>query len=144
MEMIDISNKDVTSREAIVEGKIIIKKDVIEKIINKEIKKGDVLEAAKLAGMMAAKKTSETLPFCHPILINSVKIDFKISFDNILIITNVKAESKTGVEMEAFNAVSVACLTIYDMIKSLDKEAVISEIKLIKKSGGKNGDYERK
>ena len=144
MKMIDISEKDITLREAIVEGRIFLEKDTIEKIKNKDVPKGDVLEAAKLAGILAAKKTPETLPLCHPIPIESVNIDFSFEQDNIAVSAQVKGRARTGVEMEAFCAVSTACLTIYDMTKMFDREAVISDIKLIKKSGGKSGDYERK
>lgn len=144
MRMIDVSGKDITLREAIVEGKIFLKTEVIEKIKNKDIPKGDVLEAAKIAGILAAKKTPETLPLCHPIPIESVKIEFTLNDEAIVVCAYVKGRARTGVEMEAFCAASAACLTIYDMCKMFDREAVISDIKLIKKSGGKSGDYERK
>lgn len=144
MKMIDVSQKDATLREAVVEGKILLKTQVINDIKSKKIPKGDVLEASKIAGIFASKNTPYTLPLCHPIPIERVEIKFTINEDNIVVNATVSGTAKTGVEMEAFHAVSVSCLTIYDMCKAFDREAVITDIKLIKKSGGKSGDYERK
>lgn len=144
MGMIDISDKDTTQREAVVEAKIYLKPSVILAMKKKEIPKGDVLEAARLAGILSAKKTPSLIPLCHPIPIEYVKIDFLWSKNYIKVIAFVKGFAKTGVEMEALTAVSIACLTIYDMCKMLDREMVISDIKLIKKTGGKSGNYIRK
>lgn len=144
MGMVDIGNKEATKREASVEGKIILKSSVIIAIKNKKIPKGDVLEAARLAGVLAAKKTPSLIPLCHPIPISYVDIQFYLGKKYIAIKTTVRAEAKTGVEMEALVATTVSVLTIYDMCKPLDKEMVISDIKLIKKSGGKSGIYVRK
>jgi cyclic pyranopterin phosphate synthase len=113
-------------------------------IMDKQVAKGDVLEVARVAGIMAAKKTSELIPMCHPLNINSVKIDYSNnSKDTIEITAEVKITAKTGVEMEALTAVSVCALTIYDMCKSADKSMLISDIYLAKKTGGKSGTFER-
>ncbi|MFA5260824.1 MAG: cyclic pyranopterin monophosphate synthase MoaC [Candidatus Omnitrophota bacterium] len=142
--MIDITEKDVTARCAVVEGVVVLKPGVIRLIRNKEVPKGDVLEAAKIAGFNAAKKTADLLPYCHPLAVESVLLDFSLTRDRVRVHTTVKAHARTGVEMEAFTATAVACLTIYDMCKAFDRDAVISDIKLIKKNGGKSGSYERK
>lgn len=144
MGMVDISKKDVTARQAVAEGIVFIKPRVIELIKSRKIPKGDCLEAAKLAGILAAKKTPGLIPLCHPIPIESVKIDFTLENKNIIITAMVKGKAKTGMEMEALTATSIAALTIYDMCKPLDKDIVISEIKLLRKSGGKSGTYVRK
>jgi len=144
MKMIDVGGKDVTLREAIVEGMIILKPEVLKAIKRGDIPKGNVLEAAKLAGILAAKKTSGLLPLCHPIPIDYVGIEFSLAKDRVRIKTTVRGIAKTGVEMEAFTATAVAALTIYDMCKALDREAEISMIRLIKKTGGKSGVYFRK
>ena len=144
MKMIDISKKVVTEREAVVEGRVYLKASVIQAIKEKKIPKGDVLEAAKLAGILAAKRTPDLLPLCHPIPIEYVAIDFSFGKKYIGITTTVKGRAKTGVEMEGFAATAIASLTIYDMCKALDRGATISEIRLVKKSGGKSGVYKRK
>ena len=141
MKMIDIGEKNVTLREAVVEGKVFLKPEVILAIKEKKIPKGDVLETAKLAGILAAKKTSEIVPLCHPIPIEYVGIEFSDGKDKIEIVATVRGRAKTGVEMEAFTATAAAALTIYDMCKSLDRGATISGIRLLKKSGGKSGEY---
>ncbi len=143
MGMIDISKKELTAREAIAEGSVAIKPSVILAIKKKKIPKGDVLEAAKLAGILAAKKTPCLLPLCHPIPMEYINVEFSLKKRKIKIAATVRAKAKTGVEMEAFTAVAIACLTIYDMCKSLDRDAMIYEIKLLKKSGGRSGVYER-
>lgn len=142
--MVDIGDKEVTLREAVVEGLIILKPKVLLAIKKDKIPKGNVLEAAKLAGIFAAKKTSGLLPLCHPIPIDYVGIEFSLSKDRIKINTTVRGRARTGVEMEAFTAAAVAALTIYDMCKALDREGTISAIRLIKKTGGKSGTYIRK
>lgn len=143
MKMIDIGNKQVTLREAIVEGRLIIQPKTIELIKKNKIPKGNVLEAAKIAGILAAKKTPEIIPLCHPIPIEFMSIDIALGENEIKIKAIVKGQAKTGVEMEAFSAVAVAALTIYDMCKSIDRGAVIEEIKLMEKRGGKSGHYKR-
>ena len=137
--MVDITDKDITRREAIASGVITMKPETFQMIAKKEIKKGDVLEVAKIAGVMAAKKTSELIPMSHPINITAVDIRFhpNPAESKIGIESKVRVVSRTGVEMEALTAVSVTALTIYDMCKSADRGMVISDIRLLKKSGGK-------
>ncbi len=143
--MVDVSNKDVTERIASAHALVTMNSQTFSLIMDKQVAKGDVLEVARVAGIMAAKKTSELIPMCHPLNINSVKIDYSDnSKDSIEIIAEVKITAKTGVEMEALTAVSVCALTIYDMCKSADKSMQISDIFLLKKSGGKSGIYEKK
>jgi len=143
--MVDVSNKDVTERIASAHATVSMNSQTFSLIMDKQVAKGDVLEVARVAGIMAAKKTSELIPMCHPLNINSVKIDYSDnSKDTIEITAEVKITAKTGVEMEALTAVSVCALTIYDMCKSADKSMQISDIFLLKKSGGKSGIYEKK
>ena len=141
--MVDINKKDSTDRVAIATGKIIMKTNTLKKILNLEIKKGDVLNIAKLAGIMAAKKTDQLIPLCHSIPLSYVKVDLEPNIEESSV--NITAEAslvgKTGVEMEALTAVSVAGLTIYDMCKAIDKEMILTNIKLIHKSGGKSGEF---
>lgn len=141
--MVEVTDKKDTKRLAIAKGKIKMKKETIKKIKEGLIKKGDVLSVAQVAGIMGSKKTSEIIPMCHNIFLTGLDINFKILENEIEIESVVKTYGKTGVEMEALTAVSVAALTIYDMCKSVDKEMVISDIRLIKKVGGKSGLYLR-
>jgi cyclic pyranopterin phosphate synthase len=143
--MVDVSNKEVTERIALAHASVTMNSQTFRLIMDKQVAKGDVLEVARVAGIMGAKKTSELVPMCHPLSINSVKIDYTDnSKDTIEITAEVKITAKTGVEMEALTAVSVCALTIYDMCKSADKSMQISDIFLLKKSGGKSGIFERK
>lgn len=142
--MVDIGKKDVTQREAIVEAMVYTKASVVLAIKKKKIPKGDVLEAARVAGILAAKKTPQLIPLCHPIPIEYATIDFFLGKKDIKVKAVIRGEAKTGVEMEGLVAVSMAALTIYDMCKPLDKGIVISDVKLIKKTGGKSGVYFRK
>ena len=141
--MVDINDKKSTARMAIASGKIKMQLETLNKIIDMKIKKGDVLVIAKLAGIMAAKKTEQLIPLCHSIPLSYVKIDLKpnINDSSIEIIAEASLIGKTGVEMEALTAVSIASLTIYDMCKSADRSMTISDIKLIHKSGGKSGEF---
>ena len=141
--MVDINDKKSTPRVAIASGKIKMQLETLNKIIDMKIKKGDVLVIAKLAGIMAAKKTEQLIPLCHSIPLSYVKIDLKPNINNssIEIIAEASLVGKTGVEMEALTAVSIASLTIYDMCKSADRSMTISDIKLIHKSGGKSGEF---
>ena len=142
--MVDVSNKDITERVASAHGTVTMNSHTFSLIMDKRVAKGDVLEVARVAGIMAAKKTSELIPMCHPLNINSVKIDYSNnSKDTIEITAEVKITAKTGVEMEALTAVSVCALTIYDMCKSADKSMLISDIFLARKSGGKSGIFVR-
>ena len=142
-KMVDVTTKDETLRQAEAFAEVLVSGEVFRKIKKNEIEKGDVLSTAKLAGIQAAKKTYELIPLCHNIFISNVDLNFRFNTKrkSIEIRTIVKTVSKTGVEMEAMTAASVAALTIYDMCKALDKSITISEIKLISKSGGKSGDY---
>lgn len=144
MKMVNIGAKKVTKREAIAEGKIYLKPSVVSAIKRKKVPKGDVLQAARLAGILALKRTPELLPLCHPIPIECANVEFSLGKSQIKIKTIVQAEAKTGVEMEALTAAAVSALTIYDMCKPLDKNIVISDIKLLKKTGGKSGTYIRR
>jgi len=143
--MVDVSAKADTVRQAIAKGRVIMKPSTLEQIRTAALKKGDVLATARVAGIMAAKKTPDLIPLCHPILISDIAIEFDLSGnDSIGITARVKSTGKTGVEMEAMVATSVAALTIYDMAKSVDRGMTITEICLESKKGGKSGTYQRK
>ena len=146
IKMADISEKQETKRKALAQAKVLMKKDTLSKLIKGKIPKGDVLACAKVAGIMACKKTSELLPLCHPLEVTDVKIEFNIDEKKacILVKAIVSVFGRTGVEMEALTAASIASLTIYDMCKPVDKDIVISDIMLLEKSGGKSGTYKRK
>jgi cyclic pyranopterin phosphate synthase len=143
--MVDVSGKPVTEREAVARGVVSMKKTTLEMIKNSKVPKGDVLVVARVAGIMAAKKTSDLVPLCHPLNIASVNIDFDVDTQHskILIESRIKITGQTGVEMEALTAVSVAALTIYDMCKSADRGMIISDIMLVEKRGGKSGIFKR-
>ena len=143
IRMADVSGKDITKRAAIAEGKVFAERKTIEALAKGKVPKGDVLAAANISGIMAAKKTPELIPLCHPLEISNVKIDFKLNKTSVTIRSEVSCLGRTGVEMEALTAVLVAALTIYDMCKPIDKEMVISNIRLLKKTGGKSGTWER-
>ena len=144
--MVDVSPKEATDRVAVAEGEITMKKETLELIEKGTMHKGDVLGVARVAGIMGTKKTADLIPMCHPIMIDSCNIEFVLNKETnaIKIIATVKMSGKTGVEMEALTAVSIAALTIYDMCKSVDKGMVIENIYLLEKTGGKSGDYRRK
>jgi cyclic pyranopterin phosphate synthase len=141
--MVDVSAKDVTTRQATARGNISMTAETLSMINEGRAKKGDVLAAARIAGIMAAKKTHELIPLCHPLTISGVTVDFvpDSAANAIEVAATVKVEGKTGVEMEALTAVSVACLTIYDMCKAIDRAMRIGDIRLTEKSGGKSGHY---
>jgi len=141
MAMIDVGLKETTKREAIAEGKVVLKASVVLAIKENNVPKGDVLEAAKIAGILAAKKTPSLLPLCHPIPIDYINIEFSFSGNEVEIKATVRGRAKTGLEMEALTAVAVSALTVYDMCKPLDRKIVISDIELVKKTGGKSGTY---
>ena len=143
--MIDIGKKEDTAREAVARGRVLMKPATLEQIKTAGLKKGDVLAVARVAGIMAAKKTPDLIPLCHPIQIDNISIDFDLSGnDRIDITATAKSTGKTGVEMEAMVAASVTALTIYDMCKSVDREMTIKEIYLESKKGGKSGTYRRR
>ena len=142
--MVDVGAKADTEREAVTSGRVFMKAETLEQIKAAKLKKGDVLAVARVAGIMAAKRTPDLVPLCHPILINDVDIEFDLTAaDSIGITATVKCTGKTGVEMEALVAVSVAALTIYDMAKAVDRGMTISEVRLESKRGGKSGVYRR-
>lgn len=141
--MVDVTDKKVTKRIAIACGKIKMSPEVIEKILNSSIEKGDVLGVARVAGIMAVKKTSDLIPMCHPLMIGKCKIDFEIDQEESAVkaTCEVHIEGKTGVEMEALTGVTTALLTVYDMCKAVDKRMLIEDVHLLSKSGGKSGDF---
>ena len=141
--MVDVSGKDVTVREASAEGTIFVGAEVLQLIRDSGIAKGDVLAAARIAGIMACKKTSDIIPLCHPLFITKASVDFEILEERqaVRAVCTVRCEGKTGVEMEALTGVSAALLTVYDMCKAVSKEMVIGEIHLVKKSGGRSGEF---
>lgn len=141
--MVDVSAKADTVREAVAEGRITMAPEALAAIREGSAKKGDVLATARIAGIMAAKKTSELIPLCHPLLLSKISVDFEFEDDGLRATATVRLTGQTGVEMEAMTAASVALLTIYDMAKALDKSMVISGIRLLSKSGGKSGDWYR-
>ncbi len=142
--MVDVSGKDVTARVAVAKGLIAMKPATLNAIVGGKVKKGDVLAAARLAGIMAAKRTHELIPLCHPLALSAVTVDLAPNRKRhaVEITATVKITGKTGVEMEALTAVSVAALTIYDMCTAIDRGMTISEVRLQHKSGGKSGTYD--
>ena len=139
--MVNVGEKPETLRIAIAQGYVTAKLETLKLISSQQMKKGNVLEVARLAGYMAAKKTSELIPLCHPLNLTSIRVDVAIVEDKIEIEAEVQTFGRTGVEMEALTAVSVAGLTVYDMCKAVDREMCISDIRLVKKSGGASGDF---
>ncbi len=144
-KMVDITAKPLTNREAVARGSVYMKPGTIKRIVDQKVPKGDVFSVARIAGIMAAKKTSDLIPMCHPLDITAIDIKFNVNHkkNRIDIESRVSITGRTGVEMEALTAVSVAALTIYDMCKAVDKEIVISEIMLMEKRGGKSGVFKR-
>jgi cyclic pyranopterin phosphate synthase len=144
--MVDVSQKNITLREAVASGTVCMKPETFRMVMNAEIAKGDVLGVAKIAGIMAAKKTSDLIPLCHPLDITHVDIQFHLreKQSSVIIEASVKTLHRTGAEMEALVAATTAALTIYDMCKAVDRAMVISDVKLLKKSGGKSGTYRLK
>ena len=141
--MVDVSDKDVTARSATASALVKMRPETLTLILEGKAKKGDVLATARIAGIMAAKKTHELIPLCHPLMISKVSVEFAPDTEHsvIAVTATVKVEGKTGVEMEALTACSVACLTLYDMCKSVDRAMTITDLRLIEKSGGKSGHF---
>jgi cyclic pyranopterin phosphate synthase len=141
--MVDVSAKHETERVAIAEGRVAMKKETLQLVLRGDAKKGDVLGAARIAGIMAAKRTHELIPLCHPLLLTGVNVEIvpDEALPGLILRATAKTRGQTGVEMEALTAVSVACLTIYDMAKSVDRFMRIESVRLIEKSGGKSGDW---
>jgi cyclic pyranopterin phosphate synthase len=141
--MVDVTAKDVTHREAVAEGAVRMSSDTRRLVVERRLDKGDALEVARIAGIMAAKRTSELIPLCHPISLGAVEVSFEPSEDGIAISARVKTSERTGVEMEAMMAVSVAALTIYDMVKGTERGVEIGDVRLVRKSGGRSGEWVR-
>ncbi|SMX91084.1 cyclic pyranopterin monophosphate synthase subunit MoaC [Brevibacterium iodinum ATCC 49514] len=142
-QMVDVGDKDVTKRRAVASGLITTRPEVIDLIAEAGLPKGDALPVARIAAMMGAKRTSDLIPLCHPLPLTGIDVEFELREDAVAITAGVKTVSKTGVEMEALTAVTTAALTIFDMIKAVDSRAVIGDIKVIEKTGGKSGDWTR-
>ena len=140
--MVDVSGKDVTKRSATARARVMMMAETIALLRDGLAKKGDVLATARIAGIMAAKKTSDLIPLCHPLMISKVSVDFQIGDGVVDIEATVKVEGKTGVEMEALTACSVASLTIYDMLKAVDRGMKITDLRVVEKSGGKSGLFQ--
>ena len=143
--MVDVGNKETTSREAVAEGSVYMAPATLSAIRDGAVPKGDVLASARIAGIMAAKRTPDLIPLCHPLPLTKISIDFEIDEpeNRVIITAAVRCKGRTGVEMEALTAVSVAALTIYDMAKALEKTMTIGDVQLLQKRGGKSGDWQR-
>ena len=140
--MVDVSSKNVTMRSATARGRVLMLAETVALLRDGLAKKGDVLATARIAGIMAAKKTSDLIPLCHPLMISKVSVDFQIGDGVVDVEATVEVEGKTGVEMEALTACSVACLTIYDMLKAVDRGMKITDLRVVEKSGGKSGLFQ--
>ncbi|MFI1198956.1 cyclic pyranopterin monophosphate synthase MoaC [Streptomyces sp. BHT-5-2] len=141
--MVDVSGKDVTARTARASGRVLVAPRVVELLRGEGVPKGDALATARIAGIMGAKRTPDLVPLCHPLAVSGVKVDLSVTDEAVEITATVRTTDRTGVEMEALTAVSVAALTVVDMVKAVDKAAVISDIRVEEKTGGKSGDWSR-
>jgi cyclic pyranopterin phosphate synthase len=141
--MVDVSGKDVTARTARATGRVLVSPHVVELLRGEGVPKGDALATARIAGIMGAKRTSDLIPLCHPLAVSGVVVDLEVADDAVEITATVKTTDRTGVEMEALTAVSVAALTVIDMVKAVDKAASIAEVRVEEKTGGKSGDWHR-
>jgi cyclic pyranopterin phosphate synthase len=141
--MVDVSAKDVSAREAVAAGRVLVSPEVVDLLRGAGVPKGDTLAVARLAGIMGAKQTPALIPLCHPLALSAVSVDLEVADDAVEITATVRTTDRTGVEMEALTAVAVAGLTVVDMVKAVDKRAVISDIRVLSKSGGKSGDFVR-
>jgi cyclic pyranopterin monophosphate synthase len=141
--MVDVSGKEVTAREAVAAGRVLVSPEVVALLRGDGVPKGDALGVARLAGIMGAKQTPTLIPLCHPLAISSATVDLEIADDAVEIVATVRTTDRTGVEMEALTAVAVAGLTVIDMVKAVDKRAVITDVRILAKSGGKSGDFTR-
>ena len=139
--MVDVTSKEVTHREAEAVGLVRMGSETRDRVLARTLDKGDALEIARIAGIMAAKKTSELIPLCHPLSIGAVEVDLRGDEAGIEITATVKTTDRTGVEMEALTAVCIAALTVYDMVKGIDRGAAIESVRLVRKSGGRSGDW---
>ena len=141
--MVDVSGKDVTAREATASGRVLVSEAVVALLRGEGVPKGDALAVARLAGIMGAKQTPALIPLCHPLAISGVTVDLAVADDAVEITATVRTTDRTGVEMEALTAVTVAALTVIDMVKAVDKGAVITDVRIEKKTGGKSGEWIR-
>ncbi|MGP3983750.1 cyclic pyranopterin monophosphate synthase MoaC [Streptomyces sp. KR80] len=141
--MVDVSGKDVTARTARATGRVLVSPRVVELLRGEGVPKGDALATARIAGIMAAKRTPELIPLCHPLAVSGVTVDLSVADDAVEIAATVKTTDRTGVEMEALTAVTVAALTVIDMVKAVDKAAVITDVRVEEKTGGKSGHWSR-
>ncbi len=141
--MVDVSAKDATTREATAAGRVLVSAHVVSLLRGDGVPKGDALAVARIAGIMAAKSTPTLIPLCHPLAISGVSVDLEVTDDAVEITATVRTHDRTGVEMEALTAVSVAALTVVDMVKAVDKAATITDVRVVAKSGGKSGDWRR-
>jgi cyclic pyranopterin phosphate synthase len=141
--MVDVSGKDVTTREAVAAGRVLVSPEVVALLRGAGVPKGDTLAVARLAGIMGAKQTSTLIPLCHPLALSSVTVDLEVGDDAVEVTAKVRTTDRTGVEMEALTAVAVAGLTVIDMVKAVDKRAVITDVRILSKSGGKSGEFRR-
>ena len=141
--MVDVSGKEVTTRTATASGRVLVSPEVVALLRGAGMPKGDTLAVARLAGIMGAKQTPSLIPLCHPLSIAGVSVDLRVSDDAVEIAASVRTNDRTGVEMEALTAVSVAALTVVDMVKAVDKAAVITDVRVETKTGGKSGDWSR-
>ena len=141
--MVDVSDKQVTAREAVAAGRVLVSPEVVALLRGAGVPKGDTLAVARLAGIMGAKQTPSLIPLCHPLAISSVTVDLEVVDDAVEIVATVRTTDRTGVEMEALTAVAVAGLTVIDMVKAVDKRAVITDVRVLAKSGGTSGDFAR-
>jgi cyclic pyranopterin phosphate synthase len=141
--MVDVSGKEPTAREAVASGRVLVSAAVVSLLRGEGVPKGDALGVARVAGIMAAKRTPDLVPLCHPLAISGVTVDLAVADDAVEITASVRTTDRTGVEMEALTAVSVAALTVVDMVKAVDKGAVITDVRVESKTGGKSGAYRR-
>ena len=141
--MVDVSGKDITVRTATAEGRVELSAECVTLLRGEGVPKGDVLAVARVAGIMAAKKTPELVPLCHPLALHGVTVDLTVDDGGVAVVATVRTADRTGVEMEALTAVTVACLTVVDMTKSVDKRSTITGIRVLSKTGGKSGSWER-
>ena len=143
VHMVDVGGKQVTDREAVAEGFVVMSPDLAERFFTGDLPKGDAAGVARIAGIMAAKRTSELIPLCHPISLTGVEVTLEPSGRGVRVLASVRTTDRTGVEMEAMTAVAVASLTIYDMVKGVERDVTIETVRLLTKSGGRSGKWER-
>jgi cyclic pyranopterin phosphate synthase len=141
--MVDVTAKDITARTATARGRVEVSSEVVSLLRGDGVPKGDALAVARIAGIMAAKRTPDLIPLCHPLAVSGVEVDLEVADDAVLVRATVRTADRTGVEMEALTAVSVAALTVVDMVKAVDKLARITDVEVVAKSGGKSGDWQR-